>query len=96
MDEKPRGWEGGSMSSRPKRRVPPPPPPGFGDEEYYKLYGKPEEYQKYRSHTVLTSFSPQFQLFVRSRVDVPEFYHLAGRYSRQFPAFILHVFVSIA
>ena len=33
--------------SRP-RRVPPPPPPGFGDEEYYKLYGKPEEYQKYR------------------------------------------------
>ena len=35
------------MSSRP-RRVPPPPPPGFGDEEYYKLYGEPEEYQKYR------------------------------------------------
>ena len=35
------------MTSRP-RRVPPPPPPGFGDEEYYKLYGEPEEYQKYR------------------------------------------------
>ena len=35
------------MSRRP-RRVPPPPPPGFGDEEYYKLYGEPEEYQKYR------------------------------------------------
>jgi len=35
------------MSARP-RRVPPPPPPGFGDEEYYKLYGEPEEYQKYR------------------------------------------------
>jgi len=35
------------MTARP-RRVPPPPPPGFGDEEYYKLYGEPEEYQKYR------------------------------------------------
>ena len=22
---------------------------GFGDEEYYRLYGEPEEYQKYRS-----------------------------------------------
>ena len=22
--------------------------PGFGDEEYYKLYGQPEQYQKYR------------------------------------------------
>jgi hypothetical protein len=39
--------------SRPKRRVPPPPPPGFGDEEYYKLYGKPEEYQKYRCRCCL-------------------------------------------
>ncbi|XP_023330836.1 serine/arginine repetitive matrix protein 2-like [Eurytemora carolleeae] len=35
------------MTGRP-RRVPPPPPPGFGDDEYYRLYGKPEEYQKYR------------------------------------------------
>jgi hypothetical protein len=42
--------------SRP-RRVPPPPPPGFGDEEYYKLYGKPEEYQKYR---YFTEFSMSF------------------------------------
>ena len=30
------------------RRVPPPPPPGFGDEEYYRLYGRPEDYHKYR------------------------------------------------
>ena len=29
-------------------RVPPPPPPGFGDEEYYRLYGRPEEYHRYR------------------------------------------------
>lgn len=36
-----------SISDRP-RRVPPPPPPGFGDDDYYKLYGEPEEYQKYR------------------------------------------------
>ena len=36
------------MSARP-RRVPPPPPPGFGDDEYYRLYGKPEEYHRYRS-----------------------------------------------
>jgi len=35
------------MVDRPKR-VPPPPPPGFGDEDYYKLYGEPEEYQRYR------------------------------------------------
>jgi len=27
--------------------VPPPPPPGFGDAEYYSLYGEPEEYQRY-------------------------------------------------
>ena len=31
-----------------KRRVPPPPPPGFGDDEYYRLYGRPEDYHKYR------------------------------------------------
>ena len=30
------------------KRVPPPPPPGFGDAEYYRLYGRPEEYHKYR------------------------------------------------
>ena len=30
------------------RRVPPPPPPGFGDDEYYRLYGRPEDYHKYR------------------------------------------------
>jgi len=37
------------MPRRPQR-VPPPPPPGFGDEEYYRLYGEPEEYQKYRKN----------------------------------------------
>ncbi|TRY69580.1 hypothetical protein TCAL_11983 [Tigriopus californicus] len=31
------------------RRVPPPPPPGFGDEEYYRLYGRPEDYHRYRA-----------------------------------------------
>ena len=36
-----------TMPGRP-RRVPPPPPPGFGDDEYYRLYGQPEQYQKYR------------------------------------------------
>ena len=36
------------MGEHRPRRVPPPPPPGFGDEEYYKLYGEPEEYQRYR------------------------------------------------
>ncbi len=35
------------MSFRP--RVPPPPPPGFGDEEYYRLYGRPEDYHRYRA-----------------------------------------------
>ena len=38
-------WD--TMPGRP-RRVPPPPPPGFGDDEYYRLYGQPEQYQKYR------------------------------------------------
>ena len=32
------------------RRIPPPPPPGFGDEEYYQLYGRPEDYHRYRQH----------------------------------------------
>ena len=43
------GGRGESMPGRP-RRVPPPPPPGFGDEEYYRLYGEhgDEQYQKYR------------------------------------------------
>eukprot|EP00096_Caligus_rogercresseyi_P006381 TRINITY_DN2277_c0_g1_i2.p1 TRINITY_DN2277_c0_g1~~TRINITY_DN2277_c0_g1_i2.p1 ORF type:complete len:642 (+),score=212.45 TRINITY_DN2277_c0_g1_i2:49-1974(+) len=36
------------MSEEVIERVPPPPPPGFGDEEYYRLYGRPEEYHKYR------------------------------------------------
>ena len=31
-----------------RARVPPPPPPGFGDDEYYRLYGRPEEYHRYR------------------------------------------------
>ena len=35
-------------SPPPIRRVPPPPPPGFGDEDYYKLYGRPEEYHEKR------------------------------------------------
>lgn len=30
------------------RRVPPPPPPGFGDDDYYRLYGRPEEYHRER------------------------------------------------
>ena len=36
-------------SPPPIRRVPPPPPPGFGDEDYYKLYGRPEEYHEKRA-----------------------------------------------
>ena len=31
------------------RRVPPPPPPGFGDDDYYRLYGRPEDYHRYRA-----------------------------------------------
>ena len=48
------GGRGESMPGRP-RRVPPPPPPGFGDEEYYRLYGEhgDEQYQKYRSDKVI-------------------------------------------
>ena len=36
------------MSQPPIKRVPPPPPPGFGDEDYYRLYGRPEEYHRKR------------------------------------------------
>ena len=32
-----------------RQRVPPPPPPGFGDDEYYRLYARPEDYHKYRA-----------------------------------------------
>ncbi len=45
-DHKPRRFQSREMSVR---RVPPPPPPGFGDEEYYRLYGRPEEYHRYRA-----------------------------------------------
>ena len=38
------------MSQPPIKRVPPPPPPGFGDEDYYRLYGRPEEYHKKRQN----------------------------------------------
>ena len=38
------------MSQPPIKRVPPPPPPGFGDEDYYRLYGRPEEYHKKREN----------------------------------------------
>ena len=38
-----------NRSSSPSiKRVPPPPPPGFGDEDYYRLYGRPEEYLQKR------------------------------------------------
>ncbi|CAB4066791.1 SNIP1 [Lepeophtheirus salmonis] len=42
------------MSEDMIERVPPPPPPGFGDEEYYRLYGRPEEYHKYRQKLALS------------------------------------------
>ena len=48
------------MGSRP-RRVPPPPPPGFGDDEYYALYGNPEEYVKYRYVTNVDHFPTYFR-----------------------------------
>ena len=38
------------MSQPPIKRVPPPPPPGFGDEDYYRLYGDPEEYHRKRQN----------------------------------------------
>lgn len=47
----------------PLKRVPPPPPAGFGDEDYYRLYGRPEEYhrmrQRYERHSPGPSGSHQ-------------------------------------
>ena len=35
-------WVLHKQSVMSRGRVPPPPPPGFGDEDYYRLYGRPE------------------------------------------------------
>ena len=43
---------------RPIRRVPPPPPAGFGDEDYYRLYGRPEEYHRNRQDYERAEQSP--------------------------------------
>merc|ERR1712038_1730035 len=48
-------------SSPPIRRIPPPPPPGFGDEDYYRLYGRPEEYHQKRQKFERAERSPSFQ-----------------------------------
>merc|ERR1711953_830705 len=48
-------------SSPPIKRVPPPPPPGFGDEDYYRLYGRPEEYHQKRQKFERAERSPSFQ-----------------------------------
>ena len=45
-----RSEENLKMSQPPIKRVPPPPPPGFGDEDYYRLYGHPEEYHRKRQN----------------------------------------------
>jgi hypothetical protein len=59
------------------RRVPPPPPPGFGDEEYYRLYGRPEDYHKYRQQL------EEEQMLDRSKLSYPPQHHGYPRTSGQ-------------
>ena len=58
------------------KRVPPPPPPGFGDEDYYRLYGRPEEYLQKRLKYERTSDSrPRSASGHSLNEDHEEFYY---------------------
>ncbi len=65
------------------RRVPPPPPPGFGDDEYYQLYGRPEDYHRHRQH--LEDAYRQYREVdhYRPRVPVTERLQLHPPFGRQ-------------
>jgi len=52
------------------RRIPPPPPPGFGDEEYYQLYGRPEDYHRYRQQMEVDFHDRHHHHETRQRVSV--------------------------
>ena len=84
------------MSHRPSspriKRVPPPPPPGFGDEDYYRLYGRPEEYHQKRQKFERSERSPSFHedheeyyYYRRSRKSYEEEYDYYSRRSSNRP-----------